>query len=125
MTNIPDYYATLHVPRDATQQQISRAYRALMRSHHPDLEAVRGSAGPHMGDAGTGTPTEGELLRIMHAFDVLRDPALRAAYDGELRAVTEAGTARDIPVRKVRHTAGPPGNIIRISPVHWESGPWA
>ncbi|VXC07724.1 DnaJ domain-containing protein [Arthrobacter sp. 9AX] len=128
MTDIPDYYGTLRVPRDATQQQISRAYRTLMRSHHPDLEAGRAPVSPPEGDAATGPPPEGELLRIMHAFAVLRDPARRAAYDRELlaalRAAPASGTARDVPVRKVQHPAGPSGNTIRISPVHWERGPW-
>jgi DnaJ-class molecular chaperone len=132
MGDIPDYYATLHVPRDATQQQISRAYRALMRSHHPDLEMGRASAGNrHSGPVTDLPPSEGELLRIMQAFAVLRDPARRAGYDREVkaapavRATPAPGTARDIPVRKVQRRSGLSGNTIRISPVHWESGPWA
>lgn len=36
MTSQPDYYAALRVKPDASQQEISRAYRALMRTHHPD-----------------------------------------------------------------------------------------
>ncbi|MCQ6273002.1 J domain-containing protein [Pseudarthrobacter sp. R1] len=143
MSQTPDYYAALHIPHDATRQQISRAYRALMRNHHPDMEGGRATSGVKEGvlegaqDAvqnsasGGGTPPEAELLRIMQAFAVLRDPARRAAYDREIKAhpavravpASQAGT--DIPVRKVRHAAGPGGNIIRITPVRWESGPWA
>jgi DnaJ-class molecular chaperone len=132
MSDIPDYYATLHVPRDATQQQISHAYRALMRSHHPDLDAGRASAGnKKSGPVTDPPPSEGELLRIMQAFAVLRDPARRAGYDRELRAAPAvratpaSGTARNIPVRKVQRRSGQSGDTIRISPVHWESGPWA
>ncbi|MGF9648631.1 J domain-containing protein [Pseudarthrobacter oxydans] len=139
MSQTPDYYAALHIPHDATRQQISRAYRALMRNHHPDMEGGRAASGVFEGaqdavqktGSGGGTPPEAELLRIMQAFAVLRDPARRAAYDREVKAqpavraapASQAGTA--IPVRKVRHPAGPGGNIIRITPVRWESGPWA
>jgi len=130
MSDTPDYYTTLRVPRDATQQQISRAYRALMRTHHPDLDLTRTNPAEPNPVAGL-PPPEGELLRIMQAFAVLRDPARRAAYDREVKAAPAArpapasGTARDIPVRKVQRRSGPSGSTIRISPVHWESGPWA
>ncbi len=144
MSKTPDYYATLHVPRDATQQQISRAYRALMRSHHPDMEGGRaaGQQGVQHGvretdPVGGAPPPEAELLRIMQAFAVLRDPARRAAYDREAVAEPAASTApaartepasrsgTDIPVRKVRNPAGSSGDTIRVTPVRWESGPWA
>jgi DnaJ-class molecular chaperone len=130
MSDIPDYYRALRVPRNATQQQISRAYRALMRSHHPDLSVGRANAAGQNPVAGL-PPPEAELLRIMQAFAVLRDPARRAAYDREVKAAPVARpasaseTARDIPVRKVQRRGGLIGNTIRISPVHWESGPWA
>ncbi len=107
MTNIPDYYAILRVRPHATPQEISRAYRALMRSHHPDVDG--------------GTAPEGELLKIMQAFNVLRDPRRRAAYDEE-RA---AAVGQQVPVRKVRSTGGYPGPAIRVTPVRWESGPWS
>lgn len=140
MDKPPDYYAILHVPRDATRQQISRAYRALMRSHHPDMDGGRAAAGMPEGlqngaqkaDAVRGTPPpEGELLRIMQAFAVLRDPARREAYDREAeagpaaRAAPAAQAGTNIPVRKIRHPAGSSGTTIRITPVRWESGPWA
>lgn len=143
MSQSPDYYATLHIQPGATRQQISRAYRALMRNHHPDMEGGRAASGVQEAvqegvqhgalrtDASGGTPPEAELLRIMQAFAVLRDPARRAAYDRDrkaepaARAAPAPHTGTDIPVRKVRHPAGPPGNTIRITPVHWESGPWA
>ena len=38
MTSQPDYYDVLRVTPAASQQEISRAYRALMRTHHPDLD---------------------------------------------------------------------------------------
>ena len=35
-TRLPDYYAALGVPADATTAQIKKAYRKLARQHHPD-----------------------------------------------------------------------------------------
>lgn len=138
MTDDPDYYAILGVGRDATRQDISHAYRALMRSHHPDMDGahVDGAQG---GDGGGGAPSPADkpaknvnaknadpgqwdqLLRIMQAFNVLGDPERRAAYDRKLAAAAPT----IIPVRKVRSTRGPTGPAIRITPVRWESGPWA
>ena len=150
MAKNPDYYAILHVPHDATPQQISRAYRALMRRYHPDLEGSRAAVGQQgtqnaAREAGAGGPQqrEEELLRIMQAFAVLRDPARRAAHDRAVEAKPAARAApaarvnpgasgtptsqsrTDIPVRKIPHPAGSSGNTIRVTPVRWESGPWA
>lgn len=132
MNEIPDYYGTLRVPREASQQQISRAYRALMRSHHPDLDAGRANPSSQAGDPGTNLPPpEAELLRIMQAFAVLRDPARRADYDRQTKAEPAARgapaseTAHNIPVRRVQRRSGLAADTIRISPVRWESGPWA
>jgi DnaJ-class molecular chaperone len=128
MENLPDLYAVLRVDASATQQQIARAYRALMRTHHPDVDG---------GDGGAGGGTDGgetagrelqntELLRIMHAFAVLREPARRAAYDRSLAArAGPVGGPQNIPVRRIRTQAKPSGHTIRITPVRWESGPWA
>lgn len=107
MTSVPDHYAVLGVRRDAGPQEISRAYRALMRSHHPDMD--------------NGPAPEGELLRIMQAFNILRDPQRRAAYDQQLAT----GTGRAIPVRKARSRPAGQGPAIRVTPVRWESGPWS
>jgi curved DNA-binding protein CbpA len=133
---VPDHYAVLHVPRGASPQEIARAYRALMRRHHPDVGGV---------DA-----VPAELQLIMEAFSVLRDPRRRRAYDREAararRSGPEAGQTRQpgqqgtadatpswpreerrygspqvIPVRVVRRREPP----LRVTPVRWESGPWA
>ncbi|MDQ1593745.1 MAG: hypothetical protein QOH40_301 [Arthrobacter pascens] len=117
--NFPDHYAALNVPRTATQHEIARAYRSLLRTHHPDL------AGPTVAPA--------ELQLIMQAFEVLRDPRRRLAYDRDvLRNEQRAAAAgprdgpsgdhtREVPVRHVRHEDPP----LRATPVRWESGPWA
>ena len=131
----PDHYAALQVEASASQQEIARAYRALMRNLHPDIEHPDVEGGS-LGGTAAGQPAEArnheartnDLLRIMQAFAVLRDPGRRAAYD-QSRAVgkpvsrPQAGP-QSIPVRYVRSQAGQPRPTIRITPVRWESGPW-
>ncbi|WP_104060558.1 J domain-containing protein [Arthrobacter sp. 4R501] len=116
MTTQPDYYDVLRVRPSASQQEISRAYRALMRTHHPDLDG-RATVGRDLSRA--------ELLQIMQAFSVLRDPARRAAYDRSGTGINAQGAGPVvIPVRKVNRRDEQAGNTIRITPVRWESGPW-
>lgn len=70
-----DHYATLGVARSASIADIRRAYRARMRSAHPDAQK-NGSA------VGTGTAsTTAEVTRIAAAWEVLSSPTRRAAYD--------------------------------------------
>jgi len=62
-----DYYAVLGVPRDASVPDIRRAYRRVVRQHHPDL---------------TGDPDGSErFVAAVRAYEVLNDPAARARYD--------------------------------------------
>lgn len=63
-----DYYAALGVARDATTQDIKRAFRRIARESHPD-------ANP--GD----TEAEERFRRAAEAYEVLSDPQRRAAYD--------------------------------------------
>jgi curved DNA-binding protein len=71
-----DYYAALGITKDATQDDVKRAYRKLARQFHPDLNK----------DAGA----EGRFKEIGEANDVLSDPEKRAAYD-QLGAGYQAG----------------------------------
>lgn len=110
------FYAALHVAPDATQAEIQRSFRALMRLRHPDREAsapvVSGTA-PDGGD---------EVRLILESFAVLRDPRSRAEYDPAARtgdAAPAGAGGRDIPVR--RHREREP--VLRVSPVRWERGP--
>lgn len=62
-----DYYKTLGVARDATLDQIKRAYRKLARKYHPDV-----SSEPE---------AEARFKEVGEAYEVLKDPEKRAAYD--------------------------------------------
>jgi curved DNA-binding protein len=81
---VPDLYAVLGVPRDASPQQIKKAYRKLAAELHPDKKP--GKAG------------EQKFKEASSAYQVLSDPNKRALYDefGEesLRVGFDAPRAR-------------------------------
>lgn len=62
-----DYYAIMGVARDATQDDIKRSYRKLARKYHPDV-----SDDPQ---------AEARFKEVGEAYEVLKDPEKRAAYD--------------------------------------------
>ena len=74
-----DHYATLGVARSASIADIRRAYRARMRSAHPDAQK-NGSAGGVSGALNRASTTD-EVTRISAAWEVLSSPTRRAAYD--------------------------------------------
>jgi curved DNA-binding protein CbpA len=110
----PDLYAVLGVAPTDTPEQIRRAYRALLRRHHPD---TRGAAGGRGG--GDGERDEA-LQRALAAYAVLGDQQARARYDATRR---ERAAPRGHPV-EVRRTA-PRRAVddvqpdIRVGPVLW------
>ena len=68
-------YSLLHVLPGADPEVIEAAYKALMKKYHPDRH--------HGEDA------ERRAAAISHAFNILRDPDRRAAYDAEEQALQD------------------------------------
>ncbi len=62
-----DYYKILGVGRDASQDEVKRAYRKLARKYHPDV-----SKEPN---------AEARFKEVGEAYEVLKDPQKREAYD--------------------------------------------
>lgn len=62
-----DYYQVMGVARDATEAQIKQAYRRLARKYHPDVSKEK--------DA------EARFKDLGEAYEVLKSPEKRAAYD--------------------------------------------
>jgi molecular chaperone DnaJ len=73
-----DYYEVLGVKRDASQEDIKRAYRKLARKYHPDLNP---------GDKGA----EQKFKELNEAYEVIGDPKKRAEYDQFGRSHFEGG----------------------------------
>jgi molecular chaperone DnaJ len=72
-----DYYATLGVGKDASEKEITRAYRKLAKQYHPD--------------ANPGDKTAEERFKeVSGAYDVLGEAAKRKEYD-EVRAMAGSG----------------------------------
>jgi molecular chaperone DnaJ len=63
-----DFYKILGVGKDASQDDIKKAYRKMARKHHPDLNAGNKQA-------------EEKFKEISEAYDVLGDEKKRAEYD--------------------------------------------
>jgi len=62
-----DYYQIFALPRSATQDEIKRTYRKLARKYHPDVSKE--------------PDAEARFKELGEAYEVLKDPEKRAAYD--------------------------------------------
>jgi molecular chaperone DnaJ len=64
---VSEFYALLGVPREATEAEIKKAYRKLAMEYHPDRNPS--------------PEAEARFKEITEAYEVLRDPQKRSAYD--------------------------------------------
>ena len=67
-TEFKDYYAILGVAREASPEEIKKAFRRLARKHHPDVAKDKQGA-------------EAKFKEINEAYEVLGDPEKRRKYD--------------------------------------------
>jgi len=63
-----DHYATLGVPRTASQEEVQKAYRKMARKYHPDMNPDDATA-------------KKKFQEVQAAYDVLSDPEKRKRYD--------------------------------------------
>ncbi len=75
-----DYYEILGVHRDASAEDVKRAYRKLARKYHPDVSKL--------------ADAEVRFKEVGEAYEVLKDPEKRAAYDALGERWREAGAPR-------------------------------
>ncbi len=78
-----DYYSMLGVERDASEDDIRRAYRKLARKYHPDVSKE--------------SDAETRMRDVNEAYDVLRDKEKRQAYDNLAAGVSPEGSFQPPP----------------------------
>ena len=78
--NKRDYYEILGVSRNASDDEIKKAFRRLAKQYHPDANKEQGA--------------EARFVEINEAYEVLRDPAKRAAYDAQRAEERRRAAAR-------------------------------
>lgn len=95
------HYEVLGVAHSARPDEIKRAYYALAKRLHPDLFR-RDSDEPLR------QQTDVAFAKIAQAYDVLKDPALRAAYDLKIPAAHAGGAVKKEPPREPETKSTPP-----------------
>ncbi len=95
MDSEADYYSILGVPRDASDAEIRRAFRALAKEYHPDSR-----------QAGSDAPSGRDFSVLTEAYETLKDSARRAAYDDELNQARQLSATPSKKKRPYAFAAG-------------------
>ena len=97
-----DYYAILNVRRDASKDEIRKAYRHLARKHHPDKNP---------GDA----TAAGKFRQVKTAYEVLRNARKRIPYDRRNPVQDGSDLEYTLEASLQDTTAGEPVSIEQIA----------
>lgn len=112
MQGTSDLYVVLGLEPRATDHEISRAYRSLLRQYHPDIV-------PSPTTRVEETRESERLAEIMEAHHVLSDPARRARYDRSRKRPTESSLSWKVRESEPGPAAGD-GMSLKIFPLRWE-----
>ena len=105
MQNVSDPYAELGVPRDATQAEVTHAFRQLLRLHHPDTRPVGGTT--------SAEDSAATLRRVIAAYAAISQE--RTSDHGRTEPLTRPIT---VPTRP-RVTDPAVKDAIRAGPIRW------
>ena len=81
-----DYYDVLGLPKNATEEDIKKAYRKLAMKFHPDRNQSEGTK-----------EAEDKFKEAKEAYEMLSDPQKRAAYDQHGHAGVDPSMGRGAP----------------------------
>ncbi|CAL9342492.1 J domain-containing protein [Streptomyces sp. enrichment culture] len=113
MTAERDPYAVLGVAPTASAGEIASAYRRLVRALHPDSAPARGAPERRAAAARFG--------EVVAAYEVLRDPVRRAAYDKARRRAARSARRQEPPAPRpaAPHRDAPArgGGLLWVGPV--------
>src|ERR1043165_5725477 len=102
-----DYYATLGVPKNASRDEIRKAYRKLAQKHHPDANAGN-------------KESEDRFKEISAAYDVLGDEDKRKSYD-RVREMAASGFGAG-GFGGFPGAGGPGGRRVRVEDIPFDFG---
>ena len=109
----PDPYGVLRIGPDATSAEISRAYRSLVRLHHPDTRPIAGTPGEQ-------ASARTRLQEVMDAYAVLGDPVQRKLFDHQHLAAADLPEARPRGRSRARWAGSQPPWLV-VGPLRWEA----
>src|SRR5215217_7766341 len=101
MQTANNFYELLGISKGASQDEIRKAHRKLVREHHPDANPGDGSA-------------EGRFREIQRAYEVLSNPERKREYDNKLHASSGRSSGRPM-TRPGGRTGGETATTVDLS----------